>query len=603
LSGPQKYTLRSGDGTYDELQIPWSPAVLDNIAALSVPGHDPAIEGGLGEFIRQFLRPTGWSSQEREITRALQEGRRVQVLVRSAASEIYILPWELLRLRGTGQCLGSIPGVIIRYQWPGARPTPARSPERLGQGRVVIGWSAQGGSVPAAQHIAAIEEACQASGRTLNRERDVLAHLSLSRLAEALAAGERTGEPIEWLHLLCHGAAQGSAFGLVLDSDEGERVIVEPSRLQQVVARYAHTLRLVVFSACDSGNNGRLGAVVGSVAQMLHRAGIEAVLASRYPLSVAGSICMTSVFYRALMSEPTALDAAFLAAREKLALDAETLDWASLQLLGHVDADAGPAATTAAATQERPQEATFYSKPDHAGESCSLGLGSYDMDELEQYMGNDRISSVRVPAGLRVSLFEDNGFAGMCEVLDADAPEIFLAENVSSLRVEPHGVTTFEQMKFGGASQFLLPGQRLRVERSIGSARVPPGLRLSIMTPAAGGSASEPTEVVTSVPDLSLPPGPYELSVERFCVRLFDTKNFTGRSQALGIGRYGMDSLVIGNDAVRSIRIPGGLVVTVYADDGFTGESLVLREDTAEIPLDISSIIIASQRQPSRPAS
>jgi hypothetical protein len=148
-----------------------------------------------------------------------------------------------------------------------------------------------------------------------------------------------------------------------------------------------------------------------------------------------------------------------------------------------------------------------------------------------------------------------------------------------------------------------MPGQRLRVERSIGSARVPPGLRLSIKTPAAGGSASEPTEVVTSVPDLSLPPGPYELSVERFCVRLFDTKNFTGRSQVLGIGRYGMGSLVIGNDAVRSIRIPGGLVVTAYADDGFTGESLVLREDTAEIPLDISSIIIASQRQPSRPAS
>ena len=43
---------------------------------------------------------------------------------------------------------------------------------------------------------------------------------SLLRLRECLTQAQRNSEPIAVLHLLCHGAAAGSTFGLAFDSDE-----------------------------------------------------------------------------------------------------------------------------------------------------------------------------------------------------------------------------------------------------------------------------------------------------------------------------------------------------------------------------------------------
>ena len=83
--------------------------------------------------------------------------------------------------------------------------------------------------------------------------------------------------------------AVGSTFGLAWDSQGSEGiVIIDAARLRQLLSPYAAMLRLVVLCACDSGNSGAFGNQLGSVAQTLHRAGIAAVVASRYPLSVAG---------------------------------------------------------------------------------------------------------------------------------------------------------------------------------------------------------------------------------------------------------------------------------------------------------------------------
>ncbi len=63
-------------------------------------------------------------------------------------------------------------------------------------------------------------------------------------------------------------------------------------------------VRLVVLSACDSGNLGALGNQLGSIAQTLHRCGFQSVIASRFPLSVAGSIALTESFYGTLLHGP-----------------------------------------------------------------------------------------------------------------------------------------------------------------------------------------------------------------------------------------------------------------------------------------------------------
>ena len=115
---------------------------------------------------------------------------------------------------------------------------------------------------------------------------------SMGRLSSALTSATQAGRPIAILHLFGAWSAHGQHLGIVLDGEDadGSPVVVDAGRLRQLLAPHAATLRLVVLSACDSGNSGALGNQLGSMAQALHRAGIAAVVASRYPLSVSGSI-------------------------------------------------------------------------------------------------------------------------------------------------------------------------------------------------------------------------------------------------------------------------------------------------------------------------
>ncbi|MBK8263506.1 MAG: CHAT domain-containing protein [Nannocystis sp.] len=82
----------------------------------------------------------------------------------------------------------------------------------------------------------------------------------------------------------------------------------------------------------ESGNIGDPGNHLGSVAQALHRGGIQSVVASRYPLSVAGSNILAEALYRAILVDLHPLERALPLARARLARLTQHLDWASLQL-------------------------------------------------------------------------------------------------------------------------------------------------------------------------------------------------------------------------------------------------------------------------------
>jgi hypothetical protein len=174
----------------------------------------------------------------------------------------------------------------------------------------------------------------------------MLAHASLSRIAETLEAAQQAGPPIAVLHLLCHGGAAGSTFGLCLDGEAGP-VVVDAGQVRKQLQPFASMVRLVVLSACDSGNPGGLGNHLGSVAQELHRGGVQSVLASRFPLSVAGSIQLTESFYDTLLFGPASVESAFLFARKRLCRgetnlpgEQRRLDWTSVQLYArHDDGD------------------------------------------------------------------------------------------------------------------------------------------------------------------------------------------------------------------------------------------------------------------------
>lgn len=334
---PQTYHLRQPGGRFESATLDWSAELQADLQAVRQPGRDPTLLQRLGERLRSFLSSTSWSQSEAQISAAVRAGRGVVIAVRSAAAELYTLPWELLVLRETGQHLGELPGVLLRYEWPGTQPLPESAiPDgaRRENGRILFAWSAASGAVPASEHAAAIRGRLSPQSPLYLRGRDILPSASFARIAAQLASARQAGEPFAVLHLLCHGGQNGQQSGLILDGESAGDgpAWINPGRLRQLLAPFAGSLSLVVLCACESGNTGPLGNQLGSIAQVLHRVGIPQVIASRFPLSVTGSTRFTRAFYSQLLDELCSSDAAFLAARNDVALDAQQIDWASLQL-------------------------------------------------------------------------------------------------------------------------------------------------------------------------------------------------------------------------------------------------------------------------------
>ncbi|MCB9569336.1 MAG: hypothetical protein H6710_19335, partial [Myxococcales bacterium] len=151
---PQSYLVRGPRGEFTSTEVAWSRELIEDLEALRLPGRDPAALQRVGEVLRRILEPAGWREHEGAIVDAVAEGRRVSVTVRSAAAELYALPWELLTLRSTGQNLGSVSGVLLRYEWPATTSARPQARPPAAEGRVLVAWSAAGGAVPAAEHVA-----------------------------------------------------------------------------------------------------------------------------------------------------------------------------------------------------------------------------------------------------------------------------------------------------------------------------------------------------------------------------------------------------------------------------------------------------------------
>jgi hypothetical protein len=288
--GEERYLRRRELAAYGEATLDWDGELLDRLMRLQCPSPGAEAAQWIGERLRRFLEPAGWEEEERRIAAAARERRGIRITIASAAAELYALPWELLATAPAGQRLCQIPGCILRYAWPGVRaPAYPRGAPRGGREHVLFAWSAAGGAVPADIHQRAMDEALAPRGGELT----MVAHVARSSLRAALdrAAGE--GRPVTVLHLLCHGGIRDEVAHLLWNSDDGESDQVDPNALRLLLGPHAGTVRLVVLCACRSGEPGRFDARLGSLAQALHRGtldhgGFEAVVASRFPLSVDG---------------------------------------------------------------------------------------------------------------------------------------------------------------------------------------------------------------------------------------------------------------------------------------------------------------------------
>jgi hypothetical protein len=92
--------------------------------------------------------------------------------------------------------------------------------------------------------------------------------------------------------------------------------------------------------------------------------------------------------------------------------------------------------------------ATVYEHDNYGGRSQPLGLGNYDVGALA--FGNDKISSIKVPVGMQVVLFQDSKFRGATKVAMTDVPSLIgFNDKTSSIQVKmigtvvPHQAVTF----------------------------------------------------------------------------------------------------------------------------------------------------------------
>ncbi len=333
----QEYWLRQKGGGVKTARFPWNEQLMSDLQALAKQEPDPEAARRLGEQLRRFLDELDWGGHEP----ALRGKRAPRLVVRSAAAELYALPWELVTMEGSGQHLVDLPGSSLRYEWPGEREVPVEGAAAQ-QGRVLVAWSAAGGRVPVEGHLRALEQASRQTDFAFDAQRDVLGRVSLSSLDQRLSSAR---EPVSVLHVLCHGSAVESSasrvYGLAWNAPrDGDGVeVVDGGRLAAVLAPHVSTLRMVVLCACHGGDGGKLASHLGSVAQALHRVGIPMVVASRLPLSVEGSVQLTETLYEQLLVEASSLEQALGAARRRLRVEGRGLDWASLQLYARAEAE------------------------------------------------------------------------------------------------------------------------------------------------------------------------------------------------------------------------------------------------------------------------
>ncbi|HYO73917.1 MAG TPA: hypothetical protein VEU33_48400, partial [Archangium sp.] len=151
--GAQEYVLRGAGGGVENLELHWNQALLADLSALHQPGCDPAVIQRVGGLLRGFLKSDEWARQEARLLAAVSREQPVVVTLRSAAAELYALPWELLTLGASGQHLGELPSVLVRYEWPETRTAAETPSPRSEGGRILFAWSAAGGGVPVSEHL------------------------------------------------------------------------------------------------------------------------------------------------------------------------------------------------------------------------------------------------------------------------------------------------------------------------------------------------------------------------------------------------------------------------------------------------------------------
>ncbi len=263
---------------------------------------------------------------------------------------------------------------------------------------------------------------------------------------------------------------------------------------------------------------------------------------------------------------------------------------------------------------------TLYRDCNYQGYSKTLAEGSFTVYELG--VGNDNLSSIRVPNGYSITLYVDNNYQGATIKYSDDISCLPYDWNdrVSSVTINRKWnnfgwnnnnnnnnndvVTLFSNCYYNGLSKSLTTGSYRYFDLGIGndqlsSIRISNGYSITLFQDdnyqgnsivytddisclSANWNERASSVIVSRVGDNNR--GGWNNNNNNASVTLFTDCNYTGASSMLGLGYHNLNMMGINNDALSSIRVPSGYYAILYENDNYQGASTTLYNDNYCLP-------------------
>ncbi len=220
--------------------------------------------------------------------------------------------------------------------------------------------------------------------------------------------------------------------------------------------------------------------------------------------------------------------------------------------------------------------ATVFAAANFAGKAQAMfpspAGGFYDYFRL--LVGNDVISSLTVPTGWQVLLYNASGFKQFMQTFTQTTTYVgdSVNDRTSSVVVEG-GVVVFQDSNlqspltnFTGADSLTMPRG---CDNAVRSMSVPAGWRVQLFDNTDHTGASQTFEEGAY---RNLDATASAISIEQ-PAEVYVNANFNGAVGRLLPGCYGWNALGVPNDSISSIFVPINMSVTVYTDGQYTGTS------------------------------
>jgi len=295
---------------------------VDGTGVAEIPQGKELVK--LGEKLFQVLFP-GDVRRLYDSARALQGGRRLNVIFTSMIDWIADKPWEFAYDPSRKNFLAVEDINFIRNARtaiPADRFAPRPAPLRI---LVVVAQPLGTAHLSVEEETNVIRGGFHRLIKTGMAEVDVLLDATPDSLHCKL---ESAGPPIDVLHFVGHGEYDEKAgLGcLLFENAEGGIQKLDSQVLRQIVCRRG--IRLVFLNSCDSGRGGQADFNRG-VAPALMAGGVPAVVANQYSVLDTSATSFARHFYWALAQGRTIGDAA----RESrvavnYSVSGEAIDWA-----------------------------------------------------------------------------------------------------------------------------------------------------------------------------------------------------------------------------------------------------------------------------------